>query len=268
MNSAAGNEPVQHSVQFAVKEGCKAKEEFVMPELITRRFMLGLSIWLGALVLPVLAAAQQQVTPPAPIQINSQIITLNNMPGDQTDPHVSKDFAAYTDTVANQIRYYQFSTGTDAAIPSSSTVIDILSDVDSGRVAFSRIESDRNAIFVFDIATAMLTEIDPHPGANRLGTAIGGNTVAFVDLSTGAGDIFAYDLGANPPQPPQAVSLNANPEGNPNVSPDGNTIVWENCPTSLTNCDIFKGTRANGVWSVSVVANTPDPEQNPDTDGT
>jgi hypothetical protein len=229
-----------------------------------RNILLTLSA-LGSLT----ATGPAQVTPPAPIQVNSPIITINSSPGDQTDPHVDKDLASYTDTPSNQIRYYRFSTGADLGIPQDSTTLfDVLSDVNGGRIAFTRVELDRNAIFVFDPATESLTEIDPLAGSNRLGVALGGNTLAFVDLASGQGDMFAYDLGANPPQPPQVVSLDPNAEQNPNVSPDGNMIVWEDCPVSIVNCDIFKGRRAAGVWSVSAVAHASDPEDNPDTDGT
>ena len=211
-----------------------------------------------------------QITLPAPIQVNSPIITINGSPGDQTDPHVDKDLASYTDAPSNQVRYYRFSTGADLAIPQDATTLfDVLSDANGGRIAFSRVELDRNAIFVFDPATESLTEIDPHAGSNRQGVALGGNTLAFVDMSSGQGDIYAYDLGANPPKPPQAVSLDPNAEQNPNVSPDGNTIVWENCPVSIVNCHIFKGIFSGGAWSVSAVGPpTTDPEGNPDTDGT
>ena len=135
----------------------------------TTHLAVAVLIMFTATVVP----AQQQITPPSPIVVNAPVLTINNSPGDQTDPHVDKDFTSYSDTVANQIRFYQFSTGIDAAIPSSPTVIDILSDVNGGRVAFSRIESDRNAIMLFDTATSSLTEINPQAGSNRLGVALG-----------------------------------------------------------------------------------------------
>ena len=62
-----------------------------------------------------------QITLPAPIQVNSPIITINGSPGDQTDPHVDKDLASYTDVPSNQVRYYRFSTGADLAIPQDAT---------------------------------------------------------------------------------------------------------------------------------------------------
>jgi hypothetical protein len=217
------------------------------------------------------AVAQQQVTPPPPIVVTTPIITINGSPGDQTDPHVNKDLASYTDTVAGQIHYYSFLSMVDAAIPSDPTFIDILSDVNGGRIAFSRIEPDRNAIFIFDTATASLTEIDPHVGSNRLGSAIGGNTLAFVDLGSPfsrVGHMFAYDLAANPPLAPVMLGNSTNIQQNPNVAPDGNSIVWEDCPVSITNCDVLKAIRSGGTWTVSTVVNSPYPEGNPDTDGT
>ena len=40
-------------------------------------------------------------------------VTINNSAGDQFDPHVSGDWAAYTSDTG--IRYYNFATNTDAA---------------------------------------------------------------------------------------------------------------------------------------------------------
>jgi len=210
--------------------------------------------------------AQQSITPPAPVVVNSPTVTINSSPGDQTDPHVDKNLAAYTDAPSNQIRYFNFLTQTDAAIPLGTALFDVLSDVNGGRIAFSRVDLDRNAIFVFDVTASTLTEVDPHAGSNRLGVALGGDTLAFIDFASGNGDVYAYDL-ANPSLPPQLVSASPSAEQNPNVSPDGNTIVWEECPVSITDCDVLKAVRVAGVWNVSAVANSASPEGNPDTDG-
>jgi hypothetical protein len=65
---------------------------------IIKSFAFRLSLILTLPVLCIMpAAAQLQITLPAPIQVNSPIITLNSSPGDQTDAHVNKSFAAYTD---------------------------------------------------------------------------------------------------------------------------------------------------------------------------
>lgn len=192
-------------------------------------------------------------------------VTINVTNGDQTDPHVSGDIAAYTDVQGSTIRYFNFTTGVDAAIPAGPGVIDILSDVSGNLIAFSRIEADRNAIMLFSMSTGTLTEIDPHAGSNRLGAAIGGNIIAFIDLTSGGGDVYAYDVSSSTLQ---AISKSAASEQNPNVSPGGDVIVWEQCPTSLTNCDVMKAMRSAGSWTASIVANSPDPEGNPDTNGT
>lgn len=106
-------------------------------------------------------AGQQQVVPPAPILVTAPPVTINNSDGDQTDPHISNDLMCYTDIAGSTIRYYRFSTGVDAAVPSGPGVIPILCDISGDRIAFSRVEADRNAIFVFNTQTSLLTEIDP-----------------------------------------------------------------------------------------------------------
>src|SRR5437764_12081768 len=45
-------------------------------------------------------------------------VTINAGPGDQTDPHISGDLVSYSDGMF--IRYYNFSTNTDAQIPLTS----------------------------------------------------------------------------------------------------------------------------------------------------
>jgi hypothetical protein len=92
--------------------------------------------------------------------VNSPIVTINNDPGDQTDPHVSGDLAAYTDAAGNTtVRYYRFSSGVDAAISMPSWASDRLPDVSGNRIAFTRLGIDRNVIFVFDATTDSLTEV-------------------------------------------------------------------------------------------------------------
>jgi len=217
------------------------------------------------------ALAQQQVVPPPAIQVNSPIVAINNSAGDHSLPHVSKDLAAYTDYADGAIHYYRFSTNVDTAIPGIGTVSvsDTLSDVNSGRVCFTRETPTLDfEVAVFDTNSLTTTVIDPHAGDLRLGCALGGNTLVYVDFGTGngTGDIYAVDLSANPPTP---VPISSSPlqEQNPNVSPDGNLVVWEQCPTA-SNCDVMKAVLSNGTWTVSPVVETSNDEENPDTDGT
>jgi hypothetical protein len=227
---------------------------------------LVLSALIGLMSLP--AAAQTTVlTPQIGRPVTVTPVTINNSSGDQTDPHVDGDLASYTDSATSAIRYYRFSTGVDAAIPSGAAIVDVLSGVSGNLIAFSRIETDRNAIVVFDTAANTTTEIAPQAGSYRIGSAIGGNTVAFIDMNVNMGELDSYDLAANTLQP---ITSDLAVNQNPNVAPDGNTIVWESCPTTIINCDIKKAIRPGSGSSFvpSTVANSPDPEGNPDTDGT
>jgi hypothetical protein len=211
----------------------------------------------------------QQITPINGGQVTSPKVTINNGPGNQTDPHVSGSLASYTDS-AITTRYFDFLTGTTFVIPSGGPgERDTLSDVNGSRISFSRFFGDGDFsthIFVYDTATSTLTEIDPQPGAARFSPTIGGDIIAYEDLNSGSGDIFIYDLAANPPVPPQRLSTSTNTEDSPGVAPDGNTVVWEECAGS--NCDIVKAVRVAGVWTVSTVTNSSSNEENPDTDGT
>jgi Tol biopolymer transport system component len=234
---------------------------------MNKQLILAMAVLAGVATM-VAPAMGQQITPANGGQVTSPRITINNGPGHQTDPHVSGNLASYTDS-ATTIRYFDFLTSTDSAVPSSGPgERDTLSDVNGSRISFSRfLESDFSTrIFVYDTATSALTEIDPQPGAARFGAALGADTLAYEDLNSGNGDIFVYDLAANPPVPPQLLSTSTDTEDSPGVAPDGNTVVWEKCVGS--NCDILKAVRVAGVWTVSTVVSSPSNEENPDTDGT
>ena len=62
-----------------------------------------------------LAATGQVVVPVNGVMPTLTSVTINNGAGDQYDPHVSGDLAAYTSDLS--IRYYNFATDSDAAIP-------------------------------------------------------------------------------------------------------------------------------------------------------
>jgi hypothetical protein len=233
----------------------------------TKRFHSSLMPVAACLAAVIPALGQQQVVPPPAIPVTAPVVTLNNSPGDQTDPHVSGDLASYTDGADSTLHYYRFSTGLDTAIPVGAPGgIDALSGISGSRICFTRIESAGDQIAIFDTGTSSLTEVDPHQGVSRVGCAIGGNTLVYLDQSTNAaGDVYVYDLAANPPVAPQLLNGDTFPQQNPNVSEDGNVIVWEHCPAA-NNCDIMQAVRTGGVWAVSTTANSPDNESNPDSD--
>jgi hypothetical protein len=89
-----------------------------------------------------------------------------------------------------------------------------------------------------------------------------------VDYSTGGGggDIYVYDLAASPPVSPQLLqSAGANTYAFTSMSEDGNTVVWENCPTTL-NCDIMQAVRTGGAWAISTTTNSPESENDAHAD--
>lgn len=189
-------------------------------------------------------------------------VTINAGSGDQFDPHVSGDLAAYTSDTT--IRYYDFSVGSDDEIPSLSGATDSLSDVNNGRIVFSRFESSGRApIMVFDVATLTTTEVAPEAFPARTSAAIGSDTVAFIDQSVAAeGELYAADLN---PVGAVRVTTDTRIDRRPSVAPLGDLIVYESCQTTSLNCDIRQAGGAG--WLVTNLTNNSDPESNPDTDG-
>lgn len=192
-------------------------------------------------------------------------VTINNGAGDQTDPHISGDWVAYTSDAS--IRYYNFTTNTDAEIPRGGSARDLLSDISGSKIVFSRVITGvKTAVMVFDASTPAVApiEIDEALGSNRLGSAIGGNTVAYIDFVLHAnGEVVIHDLATSTSQ---RITNDAFFDQNPSVSPDGTVVTWEHCST-FSNCDIWQAVKSGAVWSVSAAANSANPEGNPDTNG-
>jgi hypothetical protein len=201
--------------------------------------------------------------------VGGTLIAINTSAGDQTDPHVSGDLASYTNNTGatSQIRYYDFASGVNLAIPNDGQ-IDLLSDVNGTRIAFSRQSFDGTSLttasMVFDVSSGTLTDVDPHPGSNRFGAVLGADTVAYQELNVGNGDIYAYDLAS---ATVANLSQSLDRDQNAAVAPAGDVVVWERCVGS--NCDILQSVRSGGVWGApTTVSATPSNERNPDTDGT
>lgn len=212
-----------------------------------------------ALLMPLSAYAVVPVVAPTPPFLS---VPINAAPGDQYDPHVEGDVAAYTADPA--IRYYRFSTAVDAAVPGGGNR-DLLSDVSQGRIVFTRVFSARNALMVFDTTSATLIEIDPQPDANRVGASIGGPTVAYVDFRLhSAGEVVVHDLASNTRT---RLTNDAAYDQSPSVSADGSVVVWERCATSILNCDVMKAAKGTSGWVVSTVAASNVAEANPDSNG-
>jgi hypothetical protein len=192
-------------------------------------------------------------------------VTVNNGAGDQYDPHVSGDVAAYTSDLS--IRYYRFSTGIDDGIPLGPSARDLLSDVSGGKVVFSRVITGiKTAIMVFDTTTAAAIEIDAADAVTRIGSAIGGSSVAYIDFTLEShGELVIHDLVTSTSV---RITNDTALDANPSVSPDGTVVTWEHCATSSSNCDIWQAVKTGAVWNVGVAASSTDHEANPDTNGT
>src|ERR1019366_1530816 len=131
------------------------------------RKALGCFLWvlLVAMATVTSAAAQSVVVPVMGTTPTLTSVTINSSPGDQSNPHVSGDWATYTDYLA--IRYYNFSTGVDTQIPLGASARDLLSDISGSKIVFSRmITGVKAAVMVFDAAPPWVAplEIDPALG--------------------------------------------------------------------------------------------------------
>jgi hypothetical protein len=216
-----------------------------------------------------LAGAAGAVVPANGGDAGGTVITINNGPGDQTEPHVSGDLAVYTNTDGTRtIHYYDFLTGVDRVVPVGALGDnDYLSDVEGSRIVFSRtrIADSQTAVMLFDTVSGVMTELDPQPLMQRYGAVVGGSTVAFTDFDVA--DIFAYDLAAG-----TTTNLSPSPDvdWNPAVAPSGDVVLWERCVfTNFYICDVYQSVRSGGSWGApTVVAATTSNEANPDTDGT
>jgi hypothetical protein len=181
---------------------------------------------------------------------------------DAYDPHVSGDFVSYT--AGPKIRYYDFFTGTDTQVPSPSGATDFLSDLSGSRIVFARNAAGTSRIMVFDMPSGMTTEIDPQAGPMRAGAAIGADTVAFIDLSNGTGDLHASFLGGSTSK----VTSDGRYTQNPQVAPLGSVIVFESCATDPSDCSVRQAAWNGSSWQVTdLTVDGAGAVANPDTDG-
>jgi hypothetical protein len=204
--------------------------------------------------------------------VGGSTTVVDNSAGEQIDPHVSANLAAYTDqaTGAGMIRYYDFLTpGASGIIPSGDVWdVDELSDINGSHIAFARQHADSSrSCMVFDRTSMSTIEIAPGQGAVAHQTALGSDTVAFVNSATNDGDIVVGTI-ANPLASLVNLSNSWKKDLSPAVSPLGDAVVWESCEGAFVNCDIMKSTRSAGLWGAAqTLSDTTGAERDPDTDG-
>ncbi len=236
--------------------------------------------WAAAMVLLLVSTLTMAVVPINAGQVTLNRIPINTSPGEQYDPHVDQDVATYSELINFErvVHYYQFGSGIDRTIPRDLPgglllAQDFLPGVQGGRVVFNRYSprSGDTTTMLFDVASSTLTEINPQPGSTRFGIDIGGNTVAYADMSVvnpslQIGEIYAWDVST---QIAQRLTNDMMYDDGPHVSPSGDVIVWESCLAPYTDCDIKMARRNGANWTVDTAPNNPRLSQmEPSTDGT
>lgn len=186
-------------------------------------------------------------------------VQIDTGTGDQYDPHVNGDLVSYTSDA--RIRLYDFFSGNDSAMPAPPATTDLLSDVSGGQVVFTRIEaSGQTPVLAYDTGTATTTPVDPVAIEQQYDPAIGGSTVAFIDVNGSFGEVVIATLGG----PAVQVTSDTRTDQSPSVAPSGDLVVYESC---APDCDIHQAARKGTAWVVTDITTTDENEHNPDTDG-
>ena len=161
---------------------------------IVRKRRWWFAIAISAFASLVVAISAFGLTPANGGSAGGTTITIDNGPGDQTDPHVNGNLAVYTTPTG--IRYYDFVSTIDSPVPTGAVgTTDILADVFGSSIAFSRLNNDGStSAMVYDTATHVTTEIAPGGYPQRFGPVLGGSQIAFTEIGSGNGDIMVFDL--------------------------------------------------------------------------
>src|SRR5690242_14469083 len=205
----------------------------------------------------VLLAAVAGVAGPLPARAAAAVpaltgtpFTVNNGPGDQTDPHVSGNWVTYTDnsTGGYQVHVYNLATGQDATVPSNGGQ-DLLSGISGTTIVYTHQAAAGAGLSIFTYDTCGCSppaEVDPAPGAVRESPAIGGRTVAWVDYTNDPAhpQIVVENLGTQQVTPLTNDTTMQNLE--PSVSPDGSVVTWAKCAGSFSACDVWDAVLGNG----------------------
>jgi len=174
---------------------------------------------------------------------------VNNELGNQTNPHVDCNLVSYTfDDFQgiSRIQYHDLQTDADTVVPGND--VDLLSDISGSRVAYTEVTFSGDTVRIFDTNSLTTTVV---PGLWNSNPSIGADVVAFEDRDSQANwyssNITTYDVSTGTVTPLTNDSLtNIHPE----VSPNGNAVIWAKCTNDLNHCDIYSATRtAPGVFT-------------------
>jgi Tol biopolymer transport system component len=195
-------------------------------------------------------------------------ITINNGPGDATQPQVSGNYVSYTDDATGllAVHYYNLATSTDASIPNNGGN-DSLSGISGTTIAYTHADMSGNfSINTYDIGSASPVPLDPQTGAVRTNPAIGGDTVAWVDFTANPStpQILVYNTAT---QTVTTLASDSSANVQPAVSPDGSVVVWAKCDPSGTPCNIWEARLTGGTWTSTALTTGTDDNELPATDG-
>ncbi len=201
--------------------------------------------------------------------LDGETSTVNDGPGDQTDPHISGPLVSYTSDSGGQseIRYHDLSIGSDEAIPADGSQ-DLLSEVSDGAVVFTRFFPDgHSAILAFEAESA--EELDLREASQRQNPAIGGDTVVWEDFgllegSMPAPEIVAYDRATGNTT---RLTDDTLPDVEPSISPDGDVVVWMKCASTGADCDVWQATSDGWGWTATQLTGTEGDDRLPATNG-
>lgn len=182
-----------------------------------------------------------------PLQGTFQVVNAGQ--GNQTSPSVDCDLMSYTNDVLGQsmIHYQNLSTGVDNEIWFGNGV-DFLSDVSGSRIAYTEASSVGDSVRIFDTATQLSTVV---AGVGLSDPSIGGTTVAFEDIGAsalpGARDIDVSDV-TN--RAITKLAHNTFENWNPEVSPNGDAVIWAQCTPGVVGCDVIAAVQTSpGVFT-------------------
>jgi Bacterial Ig-like domain (group 1) len=196
------------------------------------------------------------------------LIVVDNGAGSQGDPRTSGNVATYTDDqggISGRINYFDLGARATHSIPTAQNAIDFLADVSADSIVFTRLSAGGSGIFQYSISGATTTEVAPvaaPASANRRNPTVGGSTVAWEDagVSTSSDPEIVVASGGTT----QQLTNDALADRNPNISQDGQTLVWEKCSAT---CDVYAATGLGSSWTTTPVAASGANEISPDTNG-
>jgi Tol biopolymer transport system component len=234
---------------------------------ITRRYPIGPVAALVALVAMVVPSPALAYTSTG---TSYALVVVDNGAGAQQDPRISRGHVVYTDDqggVSAHIEYFDFSTNAPTSIATQVNAIDFLADVSADAAVFTRVSSTGSAIYLYSFGTGFSIEVSPVAAPNRRNPAVGGATIVWEDVGVSATNdpelVVATDVfGVTPPF---RLTNDAPADRNPNVSPDGATVVWEKCSAT---CDVYAAMGVLSSWlTTTPVATSAADEIWPDTNG-